>query len=79
MQPGSGNYEAQLRKIRLQREHIANQKRDFVHKESRRIADAWDAVEAEGSKGEDGTGFGMLRECVAYKLARRGKPFSSKP
>ena len=79
MQPGSGNYEAQLRKIRLQREHIANQKRDFVHKESRRIADAWDAVEAEGSKGEGGTGFGMLRECVAYKLARRGKPFSSKP
>lgn len=28
----------------LLHEHIANQRRDFLHKESRRIANAWDAV-----------------------------------
>ena len=33
-----------MQKFRLPHEHIANQRRDFIHKESRRIANAWDAV-----------------------------------
>ncbi len=33
-----------MQKYRLLHEHIANQRRDFIHKESRRIANAWGAV-----------------------------------
>ena len=35
MQKGSKNYEKQLHRLRLQHEHIANQRKDFLHKESR--------------------------------------------
>ena len=35
MQPGSKNYEEAVLKYRLLHEHIANQRRDFLHKESR--------------------------------------------
>ena len=68
----------------LLHEHIANQRRDFLHKESRRIANAWDAVcirgddlkaiseELGGSSVRD-TGFGMFRELLRYKLERQGK------
>ena len=48
MQPGSKNYEEAVLKYRLLHEHIANQRRDFLHKESRRIANAWDAVCVRG-------------------------------
>lgn len=80
MEPGSRNHEEQLQKLRLQHEHIANQRRDFVHKESRRIANAWDAVRVEdaclrraGNGAE--TGFGMFRDCLRYKLERQGKRY----
>lgn len=36
-QPGSQNYQELVQKYRLLHEHIANQRRDFLHKESRRI------------------------------------------
>jgi len=84
MERGSKNYEQQLQKIRLQYEHIANQRKDFIHKESRRIANAWDAVcvretdlvelarKLEQSSGM-ARGFGMFRACLGYKLARQGK------
>lgn len=86
MQRGSKNYEAQLQKIRLLHEHIANQRLDFVHKQSRRLADASDAVcvrdcnlqemARELKRGSvNDSGFGMFRSCVKYKLARQGKPF----
>ena len=86
MERGSHNYEKQLQKIRLQHEHIANQRKDFIHKESRRIANAWDAVcmrdadLAEQSRKLKGTtgaglGFGMFRECLKYKLERQGKAY----
>jgi putative transposase len=80
MERGSRSYQDQLQKIRLQHEHIANQRRDFVHKESRRIANAWDAVRVEdaclrraGNGAE--TGFGMFRDCLRYKLERQGKRY----
>lgn len=84
MQPGSKNYQEMVQKYRLLHEHIANQRRDFIHKESRRIANAWDAVCMRGDsmteisqKLKHGnaleTGYGTFRECLRYKLARQGK------
>lgn len=84
LQPGSKNYQELVQKYRLLHEHIANQRRDFLHKESRRIANAWDAVcirdddlkaiseELGGNSARD-TGFGMFRELLRYKLERQGK------
>ena len=86
MKSGSTNYEKQMQKIRLQYEHIANQRKDFIHKESRRIANAWDAVcvrETDlvrlSQKIKQANvmdhGFGMFRECLRYKLEQQGKAF----
>lgn len=86
MQPGSKNHEEALQKYRLLHEHIANQRRDFIHKESRRIANEWDAVCVRStdlvaaSQGLTlgnvlASGFGMFRTCLQYKLERQGKPF----
>ena len=86
MEPGSRNYGEQQQRIRLQHEHIANQRKDFVHKESRRIANAWDAVcvrdtdlvelprKLRPAHAAD-AGFGMFRECLQYKLERQGKAY----
>ncbi len=86
MQQGSKNYEAQLQKVRRQYEHIANQRRDFAHQQSRRIANDWDAVcvrsadlnaMAQRLKGRNvpDSGFGMFREFLRYKLERQGKQY----
>lgn len=87
-QPGSRNYQELVQKYRLLHEHIANQRRDFLHKESRRIANAWDAVCVRGDdlgamtdtliqagSAVKEAGFGMFREMLCYKLARQGKAF----
>ena len=84
MQPGSKNYQEMVQKYRELHEHIANQRRDFIHKESRRIANAWDAVCVRGDdlvemsrKPNCGdiavAGYGAFRECLRYKLERQGK------
>lgn len=88
LKPGSKNYQELVQKYRLLHEHIANQRRDFLHKESRRIANAWDAVCVRGDDLGAMTdtliqagstvkeaGFGMFREMLCYKLARQGKAF----
>jgi putative transposase len=86
MQPDSQNYREQAQKIRLLYEHIANQRKDFIHKESRRIANVWDAVcvrdadqlamSASLPLGRVmDSGFGMFRSCLQYKLERQGKPY----
>lgn len=86
MQQGSRNYEEQLQKVRLQYEHIANQRRDFAHQQSRRIANAWDAVCVRGAdlnvmaqrvKGGNvpDSGFGMFRTFLRYKLEEQGKRY----
>ena len=85
MERGSRNYEEQLRKIRRMHEHIANQRKDFIHKESRRIANAWDAVCVKDADLREmsrtirlgsvmDSGFGQFRELLRYKLERQGKP-----
>jgi len=84
MRPGSKNYQEAVQKYRLLHEHIANQRRDFIHKESRRIANAWDAVCVRGDDLREisqkvrlgnamEAGFGTFRECLRYKLERQGK------
>ena len=88
MQPGSRNYREAVRKYRLLQEHIANQRFDFVHKESRRIANAWDAVCVRDDNLREiarslthgnalDAGFGKFRECLRYKLERQGKQLIS--
>jgi putative transposase len=77
MEPGSRNYEDGVQKYRLLHEHIANQRRDFLHKESSRIANDWDAVCVRADDLEtvsDRSGFGQFRELLRYKLERQGKP-----
>ena len=86
MLPGSKNYRETAQKYRELHEHIANQRRDFIHKESSRIANGWDAVCVRDDSFRDmskgrilggrvlDAGFGMFRECLRYKLARQGKP-----
>ena len=84
MEPGSQNYREAVQKLRLVHEHVANQRRDFIHRESRRIANAWDAVCMREDHVEDlskavsrgnalDSGYGMFRECLRYKLERQGK------
>ena len=84
MEPGSKNYEEAVQKYRLLHERITNQRRDFLHKESSRIANGWDAVcmradaLAEMSKGPlrkdaASSGYRTFREMLRYKLERQGK------
>ena len=86
MQPGSKNYQEQLDRIRRLHEHIANQRNDFIHKESRRIANERDIVCVtdanliETSKKLPladvmESGFGRFRECLRYKMERQGKAY----
>ena len=84
MEPGSKNYQGMVQKYRLLHEHIANQRRDFIHKESSRIANDWDAVcvraddlqaiargPVRGNVLE--SGYGIFRNYLRYKLERQGK------
>ena len=84
MQAGSRNYAEMVQKYRELHEHIANQRRDFIHKESRRIANAWDAVCVRADDLQEisrgpvhgnvlDSGYGMFRQCLRYKLERQGK------
>ena len=85
MEKGSCNYTKQLHKIQVLHEHIANQRKDFAHQESRRIANAYDAVCVEDlnlqnmarslslGKSTNDNGFGMFRCFLEYKLQEQGK------
>lgn len=85
MKKGSSNYQKQQHRIALIHEHIANQRKDFAHQESRRIANAWDTVCVEDlnlqniaqslhlGKATCDNGFGMFREFLSYKLDDQGK------
>ena len=85
MEEGSKNHKEQLLKIQLMHEHIANQRKDFAHQESRRIANAYNAVCVEDlnlrnmaqsltlGKSTNDNGFGMFRDFLEYKLKEQGK------
>ena len=71
-------------------EHIANQRKDWLHKHSTLLAEEYDAVIVEGinmteliqshkytqyHKRQYDNGYGMFRDMLEYKLIERGKRF----
>ena len=82
---GSHNYELQKKKVARCHEKIRNQRRDHLHKLSRKIADSYDAVVVEDidmkamgqclhfGKSVQDNGYGLFREMLDYKLVWQGK------
>ena len=87
MTKGSNNYAKQKIKVDKLHRKIANQRKDFCHKLSRKIANSYDAVCVEDidlramsrslnlGKSTTDNGFGMFRVFLQYKLERQGKYF----
>lgn len=85
MKYGSNNYEKQRVKVASIQEHIANQRKDWVHKLSRHLADTYDIICVEDinlqgmaqcltlGKSTNDNGFGMFRDILKYKLEEQGK------
>ena len=82
---GSSNYQKQKRIVAKLHAKIRNQRKDWQHKESRKIVDNWDIVCVEDinlkgmaqglrlAKATNDNGFGQFRTYLAYKLAEQGK------
>lgn len=85
MKRGSVNYAKQRKRVARYHERVANSRKDWIHKRSKELADAWDYICVEdinlrgmaGSlrlgKSTNDNGFGMFRTILGYKLADRGK------
>ena len=85
MRYGSNNYEKQRVRVAKIQEHIANQRKDWLHKLSFELAELYDYICVEDinmqnmaqslklGKSTNDNGFGMFRMLLAYKLAERGK------
>ena len=85
MQYGSENYWQQKHRIGKLQEKARNRRKDFLHKLSHDVVDAFDAVIVEEinlqhmsqslnfGKSVYDNGYGMLREMLAYKLNAQGK------
>ena len=82
----SHNFMKQLRRANRQATHIANQRKNYLHKLSTEIANQYDAVcvedlnmKAMSNKGFGNgkvtmdNGYGMFLNMLTYKLAERGK------
>lgn len=85
---GSSNYFKQKAKLAGMSAHVANQRKDFLHKESTKIANSYSVVCVEDldlrnisnkkrhlGKSTHDNGFGMFRNMLEYKLTERGKYF----
>ena len=84
-QKGGTNREKQRIKVARLHEHTANQRKDFLHKQSRKIANSYDAVCIEDlnmkamsqalnfGKSVSDNGWGMFTGMLAYKLSDQGK------
>ena len=82
---GGKNREKQRRKVAKLHEKVSNQRKDFLHKLSRQIANAYSAIAVEDlnmrnmaqglklAKSTNDNGYGMFRTILAYKLAEQGK------
>ena len=82
---GSRNYEKQKRILARRHEKVRNQRRDCLHKLSRRIADRYDAVAVEDidmkamsqclkfGKSVMDDSYGAFRDMLMYKLEDQGK------
>jgi len=87
MQKFSNNWYRQKHKIAILHEKIANQRKDFLHKESRKIANSYDLVGVEDlnmkamsqalnfGKSVADNSWGMFRTFLKYKLEEQGKYF----
>lgn len=85
MQKGSNNRSKQRRKIAILHEKVANQRKDFLHKLSRKITNAYDLVCIESlnmkvmsqclkfGKSVLDNGWGMFVRFMEYKLNQLGK------
>lgn len=85
MQKGSKNREKQRIRVARLHEKVANQRKDFLHKQSRQIANAYDCVCVEDlnmkamaqslnfGKSVSDNGWGMFIIFLQYKLADLGK------
>lgn len=82
----SHSYLKQLQKVRNLHEHIANQRLDYLQKESTRLADQYDAILIEdldmkaiankgfgNGKATFDNGWGMFTTMLDYKMTERGK------
>ncbi|KLU63843.1 putative transposase [Desulfosporosinus acididurans] len=84
-QKGGKNRDKQRRKVAKLHEKVAHQRKDFLHKLSRQIADDYSAIAIEDlnmlgmaqclnlSKSTNDNGFGMLKTFLTYKLTEQGK------
>lgn len=82
---GGKNRDKQRKKVAKLHEKAVNQRKDFLHKQSRQIANAYNAVAIEDlnmrsmaqclklAKSTNDNGYGMFRTFLAYKLAEGGK------
>ena len=82
---GSNNYEKQRVRVAKIHEHIANQRKDWLHKLSFELVELYDYICVEDinmqnmaqslklGKSTNDNGFGLFRTFLAYKLAERGK------
>jgi putative transposase len=82
---GSNNRNKQRIKVAKIHEHVANQRKDFLHKKSRELVDEFDAVCIEDlnmkamsqclnfGKSVYDNGWGMFAVFLSYKLALEGK------
>ena len=85
MKYGSNNYQKQRMIVAKVQEHIANQRKDWIHKLSTKLANEYDIVCVEDinmqnmarslklGKSTNDNGFGMFRDILSYKLLDRGK------
>ena len=85
MQKGSNNRNKQRIKVAKLHEKVANQRKDFLHKQSRQIANAYDCICIENldmkamsqalnfGKSVADNGWGMFTMFLQYKLAELGK------
>ena len=82
---GGSNYRKQRHRVALIHEKTANQRKDFLHKRSRQIANAYDAVCIENldmkamsqtlnlGKSVSDNGWGSFTRMLDYKLNEQGK------
>ena len=85
MKKGSSNRNKQRIKVAKLHEKVANQRKDFLHKQSRQIANAYDCVCIENldmkamaqslnfGKSVSDNGWGMFTAFLQYKLEETGK------
>ena len=87
MTKGGSNWKKQKRRVAIAHEYVTNQRKDWIHKKSKELADQWDYICVEDinlrgmagalslGKSTNDNGFGMFRTILSYKMADRGKQF----